>query len=98
MLSFLLFLDNFCIQKYLETGKPQNPLEKVIILKGLCPFSCSTLLNTESVINTVMINMMMIIINLMIKMITLKVAASTNNTELLERILSGEQVGFRLHH
>lgn len=43
-------------------------------------------------IHIIFIFIIILIIKFMIKIFILKVAASTNNTELLERILSGEQV------
>ena len=45
ILSFLLFIDTFWIQKCLETEKRPNPLKKIIFFKG---FSCFyTLLITK---------------------------------------------------
>ena len=50
ILSFLLFIDTFWIQKCLETEKRPNPLKKNIIFKGFGRFTCfQTLLNPESV-------------------------------------------------
>ena len=39
--SIFLFLDTFRVQKYLETGKQQNPLKKIIIFKRFCRFPVS---------------------------------------------------------
>ena len=49
--AVVLFLDTFPFEKCLETGKTTKSVEKIIIFKGFCHFSC---LQTLSVFKSVL--------------------------------------------